>query len=659
MARAQHLSPRKIRNARFDGDFVLGAISSDIRAKRQDVIRYETRAADTFQLKQALHASLLQQSERLANMIDEAAQVPETLNFARCALASEITDTSRDVEGAFNSAVRYARQFDEHIIGLHATQYKLAALERKLVRTSADQLANVVRNHPMVNSKAQVVFSTLNGRTQVTFTTKPMILRPNRNPYKWIDNGEIPYVQLGAMQICADLSTAEVRIFPSSRNAISRHAYAGHRTAHPHILDRQSPCLGDFTSPLLSAADAGDISFFLDTLYVFLTTAADEDAAGRNWVRWLYADAYPGRTDAPCDGQGKQLSIMTKPDGTATLQWKRPMLEPKPLQGLVPAVMDYDFWDGKSIPKTGQIAYIDTTPAWLAWADDVLMHSTRAHPACSIDGLNTLISGRDALSPVLPEDQYRVAQRMHLHTPPKQEYWQLYQHDGYEPVVSPALFIFPHSNSDDIYPASFTGVCRPNGPMSRPVPVSEINFTNAPNVVDVQFTPTPSVPVSMPYCVLESFSTLDTDLRIGALTTRGFIISPPHVNDEGGVTYKVSREPFRPGSSAFAAINIVHIGARKKAEELGALYAKPLGEFPLPTRVAIAQDAIRTSPPAPIARVQQRAREWHAAGYTEEHFIPALWKQIAPFMEAAAVEPAPRSDVACVVLRDGQFVICA
>jgi hypothetical protein len=64
--------------------------------------------------------------------------------------------------------------------------------------------------------------------------------------------------------------------------------FVGELVCHPHIMDNNSPCLGDFRDTLYEALDSKDWATACIIIQSFLSHANTRDSIGRNWTSFFF-----------------------------------------------------------------------------------------------------------------------------------------------------------------------------------------------------------------------------------------------------------------------------------------------------------------------------------------------------------------------------------
>ena len=450
MAKRQGVSPRQINQNRIpvaNSMICIGVGGKEATARNQRDTAINNCQAH-YNEKIALDKSARGHLESFNQISEQLNGMPKKSPLAKLGIPEQTK--------LFDAFAIQSRRLQERIAYVH--QYLDTAAEKtKEVdilaasrKKPAADIFQLVKKHPLVCGHNKITFS---NDGWVTFTTNPLIMRPNANPYKFIDDGERPYIKLGKMNICLNMETGALNIYSATRNSIRKASYGGHpgsSTPHPHVLGDRKPCLGDFASPLSEALSGGDIEFALDVIKSFLEQAANEDSAGCRWVMWIIESKDRAR-DFANDPYfydrtlNKYIKFKTFPDGSfREIHVDQPPIPTEEIvPGIYPPTLRYDFWDGRSIPKTGQIIRTMSSTGYAAWYKNQL-YVCDHHPASRIDGRLVLPEGNYTLN--VPEnekfDVYRTIINRSKGRNIRQHWWAAWDHDHEVPVGIDEKFLY-------------------------------------------------------------------------------------------------------------------------------------------------------------------------------------------------------------------------
>jgi len=233
------------------------------------------------------------------------------------------------------------------------------------VITSRD-IVRTIRQHPMVSKTAKIRFYD----NYVIFRTIPILLQPNSNPYKWINNGGPVVVKLAPMIIRVHTKTMEIRIQAAEHGGWRSNSHWDY-APHPHVLNNGKPCFGDFGPPIAETIAEGDFALMLDVLYAFLRTADSGDSAGKHWPMFLLPanwqrdsrmfSSTERLTHESVLINGTEYTLQVDDNGAVTYtpwEWRIPQ---NILPGVFPERPFLKFWDGTSLIETGDIVILNGT----------------------------------------------------------------------------------------------------------------------------------------------------------------------------------------------------------------------------------------------------------------------------------------------------------
>lgn len=137
----------------------------------------------------------------------------------------------------------------------------------------------------------------LNGDFErIEWTMSGITMRPDRNPYKYINGGKIPSIPLQDIRINIYPQNATVYVFTADSET-GHYLWNGYTNPHPHILSDNEPCLGHYNGPIVEAIHEGDWSTVAGLLVLFFSGAANYDEAGRGWVRGVRHEKFLNHFD--------------------------------------------------------------------------------------------------------------------------------------------------------------------------------------------------------------------------------------------------------------------------------------------------------------------------------------------------------------------------
>lgn len=328
-------------------------------------------------------------------------------------------------------------------------QYKSAITIKPEDFPTVAELREQIKKHPLIKPRTKVQIGRFHSQYWVSFTTKPIVLRPSNNPHKYIDDGQIPYVHLGSIVTTISLNSGEMFVFSPSRNSVRKVGYRNRDVLHPHQVSKNTICLGDFKSIFLEVIQTGDVMMLLDAVKLFFEQAYDSDPAGKNWIRWVVPNNFSRYIITP-EGVWAQ-KIITSPDKPAEVVRGENLSETY-VPNSTPPQRIMDVWDGISPLRTGHVVYSHSHGAIRhICCIDGETYFTYYPPAQSIEHeFFKLHNPSEIRTPTADEITYalRITPDWDAADGRHQLYWQMYDHEGHTPKIDPRLrvLLLRHNN---------------------------------------------------------------------------------------------------------------------------------------------------------------------------------------------------------------------
>lgn len=162
-------------------------------------------------------------------------------------------------------------------------------------KTSKREVADALHGLPHLKPKS--VSTGYNRRGPfIQWTLTGILLQPDANPYDWLEgfNGCFPSIPLPDVVATVYPESGSVHLSPlPGQRQQAPFRWGSQPTVHPHILDQDEPCLGDFSGPVREAINDQEWVSLHTYLRIFLSRAVDTDSAGTHWkdpfTRLLYS----------------------------------------------------------------------------------------------------------------------------------------------------------------------------------------------------------------------------------------------------------------------------------------------------------------------------------------------------------------------------------
>jgi hypothetical protein len=181
---------------------------------------------------------------------------------------------------------RLERDISSHNRELSPLKEQRARLtDNEMVRISKDGVKASLESIGAVNPRTVCVGEDTHGQF-VRWRYDNIWMSPDKNTYPSINNGGPVRIKLEPLTCTFYVRNNSVAIVPI-RGGRRIENFSGRPTGHPHILDNNRPCLGDYTTPVAEAISEQDWPTLASLMEMFLSNATVDDAAGRYWFRWL------------------------------------------------------------------------------------------------------------------------------------------------------------------------------------------------------------------------------------------------------------------------------------------------------------------------------------------------------------------------------------
>jgi len=187
------------------------------------------------------------------------------------------------------------------------TSHNLSNLKDHFTHRVSDLIDNAM--HPFTTTRAELRAKLMNMETvkQVRFTKSgvsislnPIVCSPSSNNTHWVeeklhDCNKKPNLDITIpgliLSIRWDISNPNNTKFIYSLNVsksegIKYRAYSSNMMAHPHWIQRNNPCLGDFETSIGDAQLALDVPLQVTILVMFLSQYNPDDPAGKYIWKW-------------------------------------------------------------------------------------------------------------------------------------------------------------------------------------------------------------------------------------------------------------------------------------------------------------------------------------------------------------------------------------
>lgn len=214
-----------------------------------------------------------------------------------CAAAYSICHLSPQgtLSGLHIERDRLTRARDNHRSALSQTKEALRAYPEGYTGESELHKRDVVtqmRAVPNIDARSIGIGTFAGDEPILRFIARNVVCQVDRLPEDigWISTtgGETPGVFLQDCVVRANLNDGHIKIAPKrGERGLSPISWGGSYRVHPHILDHDAPCLGDFGGPIREAIHAKDWGTYAHLVRMFLGLAVTDDPAGKRWIEIL------------------------------------------------------------------------------------------------------------------------------------------------------------------------------------------------------------------------------------------------------------------------------------------------------------------------------------------------------------------------------------
>jgi hypothetical protein len=238
----------------------------------------------------------------LANEIALLAEIAAPIAHAR--ITDEIDNTrTRKTRVAQNEA-RILQDLNGALSNVNYYTDELNRLQKADAETpkyTLEDLRRDIGSNPLIRTKSIAIYK--NEPHTVCFVVDGVRLRPDQNPYPWLNNGGDVVIAMPPIRMVVDLEHGRLYAKRCTRkHPYARGTYHNGTVAHPHVINRHGQCcLGDYDPSIREAIANKDLPTAVFLAISFLHGAASSDPAGRGWINFIpeltvYANARDCKT---------------------------------------------------------------------------------------------------------------------------------------------------------------------------------------------------------------------------------------------------------------------------------------------------------------------------------------------------------------------------
>ena len=221
-------------------------------------------------------------------------------------------------------------------------QKKIERQLRKFPNYKKNSYTQGVRGYPRIRDKSS---KNIYQYQYIRFVMRGIQMKPSNNPYKWLNNGEIPVIPLKDIEVICDIATTQLYLSwgPHAEPTSSRHEA---KTLHPHIMGDFKPCLGSFQAGVQTAITEQNIDELFLLLQSFFEQANQDDSAGMHWIdfvtRQLPDDITPTASPSRGDNSSSLMRITNDDTGNEYNAVYADGVISKLTEILPPSITDYN-----------------------------------------------------------------------------------------------------------------------------------------------------------------------------------------------------------------------------------------------------------------------------------------------------------------------------
>jgi hypothetical protein len=257
----------------------------DALATEQSLRGHERNLAERTATLDALKELLLPLDAHINALLDLPEDTPirvrhEIINLSE-GLRTRISSTLNDASGNVEYYRSATASHKEHLAALRERLTKYPddyTGERSVTR---EEITKQIAKLPNVKPDS---IALIDGPS-LRWTFVGIRTKPDKCP-AWISTPhDAPSIGLPDVRAKIDLATGRLTLAPvRGQRDKARFSWDNIPRVHPHVLDGDMPCLGDFTGPIREALDELDFNTVVTLIRLFLERAIMSDLAGAHWL---------------------------------------------------------------------------------------------------------------------------------------------------------------------------------------------------------------------------------------------------------------------------------------------------------------------------------------------------------------------------------------
>lgn len=271
----------------------LETLESDMRRRSRDLRSNIQYAKENLVGKRRSTKSLNALKRR--DVLDLIGRLSTSPDMGEHALYNELYDYR---ERLLNGQQNYTSIYNDtrrHINQLRRSLDNMKQTNERLLRENPGKDIHIndikialVDNPNIDVDKTYLYHNPVNMRPLIQVRFHGLQCTPLENSYSNIFDSSFP---LRDVNVIMDLKDNSIFMKRANLHQPAPKGYTSNRRVHPHILENDKPCMGDFLGAYADARDQLNIVDMVAIAQLFLESANPEDAAGTYWPRWAFYNA--------------------------------------------------------------------------------------------------------------------------------------------------------------------------------------------------------------------------------------------------------------------------------------------------------------------------------------------------------------------------------
>lgn len=198
---------------------------------------------------------------------------------------------------------------EREIVSLRERLSRITSPEYVVTKEGMKQLLSTIRS---IDPKSVCVGTDRSNEKFVRWKHVGLIMKPDKNQYDNINYGAPLEIPLEPQVVTFFVERNRVTITPA-RGGTRFPCMSNRKMSHPHILNDNRPCFGDFAGPVEEAMADKDYVTLAALTEMFLSQAYSDDGAGMYWYNFIHPSITTGysRNSSRLHGQNGDALDLT------------------------------------------------------------------------------------------------------------------------------------------------------------------------------------------------------------------------------------------------------------------------------------------------------------------------------------------------------------